>query len=83
MVNPGVNHSMMMPNNVEDFLVSNDKELSTYYAGCEKFMKDLFGFLYQACYRFCLRDTQVLYVLNNVREIYKVKEKEERKKAKE
>lgn len=81
MVNPGINRSMTMPTNVRDFLLQNDKKLLSYYETCEKFMKETFEFLYQACYRFCLRDTQVMYVLSNVKNIYE--EKEIREKARQ
>ena len=90
-MNPGITHSMTQATNLRDFLLYTDKDFLKYYTNTSDYMKSVLEFMYRTCYRFCLRDTQIMYILNGLKDRYeeelksqkKLKEKEERKREDE
>lgn len=71
MINPGINHYITGCSRIEDFLAYKDKEFATWYANeADERVKKLLAFIYSAGFRFCGVDTNIIYMLNGVRDIY-------------
>lgn len=70
-MNPGVNHYMTGCNRVEDFLSYKDKELNDWYVNnADDRIKKLIAFAYNAGFRFNLADSQLMYLVTNMKDIY-------------
>lgn len=84
LTNPGILSTYLCEATVEEFLLNNDKELYEYYLNADLAEKARFEFLYSACSRFCLRNSQAIFVLNGIKEKAAVAlEKMRKQKAKE
>ena len=71
MVNPGINHYITGCSKLEDFLSYKDKEFATWYTKeADLRIKKILDFVYSSGFRFNLVDTNLLYLVKGVKDIY-------------